>query len=227
MGAVIRVRCRAPAREFQWSYTRSCNELVKNRPACSWATRSAAAILKRYNSHARWAAVFIDLSVARLMLRLRGIHGPHLILPSKYLKARAAEVEGIRTVKWESLIPAYLPPANCNTLIRIRSAIRHGLVCPPFPCLIQSTSPGTRRCFSRFTWRALRLNRLAARATVMCPAIAFSITFIRCNPFGSTRSSFRLVESDGISLQLGSDVIPEQLHAPLRFHPPLRYTAVL
>jgi pimeloyl-ACP methyl ester carboxylesterase len=55
------------------------------------------AMLQRYKSQARWAPVFMDLGVARLMLRLRGIHGSYLILQSKYLKARAAELEAIRT----------------------------------------------------------------------------------------------------------------------------------
>jgi len=66
----------------------------------------------------------------------------------------------------ESLNPAYLPPANFNTLARTRWAIRHGRVCPRFPCLTQSPSPGTHRCFCRFTCRASKLNRLAASPTV-------------------------------------------------------------
>ncbi len=56
-----------------------------------------AAMLSRYRSQARWAAVFITLGVARLMLRARGIHGSYLILQSKYLKARASELETIQT----------------------------------------------------------------------------------------------------------------------------------
>jgi pimeloyl-ACP methyl ester carboxylesterase len=55
-----------------------------------------AAMLERYQSQARWAPVFINLGVARLMLRLRGIQGSHLILQSKYLKTRASELEAIQ-----------------------------------------------------------------------------------------------------------------------------------
>jgi len=55
------------------------------------------AMLKRYQSQARWSPVFINLGVARLMLRLRGIQGSHLILQSKYLRARASELEAIQT----------------------------------------------------------------------------------------------------------------------------------
>jgi hypothetical protein len=40
--------------------------------------------------------VIIGLGAARLMLRLRGIQGSHLMLQSKYLKARASELEAIQ-----------------------------------------------------------------------------------------------------------------------------------
>jgi pimeloyl-ACP methyl ester carboxylesterase len=53
-------------------------------------------MLKRYQRQARWAPVFVDLGVARLMLRFRGVQGSHLILQSKYVKARASELEAIQ-----------------------------------------------------------------------------------------------------------------------------------
>jgi hypothetical protein len=40
--------------------------------------------------------VIIGLGAARLMLRLRGIQGSHLMPRSKYLKARASELEAIQ-----------------------------------------------------------------------------------------------------------------------------------
>jgi len=54
------------------------------------------AMLSRYQSQAKWAPVYIDLGVARILLSVRGIHGSHLILQSKYLKARASELEVIQ-----------------------------------------------------------------------------------------------------------------------------------
>ena len=58
--------------------------------------RVGAAMLDRYQNQARWAPVFIDLGVARLMLSLRGVHDAYLILQSKYVRARASELESIR-----------------------------------------------------------------------------------------------------------------------------------
>ena len=59
--------------------------------------------LKRYQNQAKWAPLFIDLGIARLMLRARAPRGAsnrpnetYLILQSKYLKARASELESIR-----------------------------------------------------------------------------------------------------------------------------------
>jgi pimeloyl-ACP methyl ester carboxylesterase len=60
--------------------------------------RIYAAELKRYKRQAMWAPVFIDLGVARLMLRTRGLDdNSYLILQSKYLQARASELETIQT----------------------------------------------------------------------------------------------------------------------------------
>jgi pimeloyl-ACP methyl ester carboxylesterase len=44
-----------------------------------------------------WASVFIDMGVARIMLALRGVHDSflYLILQSKYVRARASELEQI------------------------------------------------------------------------------------------------------------------------------------
>jgi pimeloyl-ACP methyl ester carboxylesterase len=55
--------------------------------------------LKRYKKQARWAPVFVNLGVARLMLRSRGNLdvNSYLILQSKYLQARASELEMIKT----------------------------------------------------------------------------------------------------------------------------------
>jgi hypothetical protein len=56
-------------------------------------------MLNRYKKQAMWAPVFIDLGVARLMLWSRGTLGEndYLILQSKYLQARASELEMIKT----------------------------------------------------------------------------------------------------------------------------------
>jgi pimeloyl-ACP methyl ester carboxylesterase len=56
-------------------------------------------MLNRYKKQARWAPAFIDLGVARLTLRLEGDLGDdsYLILQSKYLRARASELEMIKT----------------------------------------------------------------------------------------------------------------------------------
>jgi pimeloyl-ACP methyl ester carboxylesterase len=55
--------------------------------------------LKRCKRQALWAPIFIDLGVARLMLRSRGNlnENAYLILQSKYLQARASELEMIKT----------------------------------------------------------------------------------------------------------------------------------
>lgn len=62
-------------------------------------TRIYESELKRCNEEARWALVFIDMGVARLMLQSRGNldENSYLILQSKYLRARASELELIRT----------------------------------------------------------------------------------------------------------------------------------
>lgn len=58
----------------------------------------AAELLKRYESQARWAPVFIDMGIARAMLAWKRVHYPYLylILQSKYVHARASELEQIR-----------------------------------------------------------------------------------------------------------------------------------
>ena len=54
--------------------------------------------LERYKEQARWAPVFIGLGIARLKLRARGRdENLYLILQSKYLRARASELEMIQT----------------------------------------------------------------------------------------------------------------------------------
>ena len=56
------------------------------------------ALLARYRSQVFWAPAFIQMGVARFWLRLQGIHyeGAHLVLQSKYVQARASELESIR-----------------------------------------------------------------------------------------------------------------------------------
>jgi pimeloyl-ACP methyl ester carboxylesterase len=62
----------------------------------AWKAISAAQ-LKRCHRQARFASLFINLGVARLMLRAQGgDSGSYLILQPKYLKARASELEEIR-----------------------------------------------------------------------------------------------------------------------------------
>ena len=56
----------------------------------------AAAMLRRYQTQARWANLYVGLGIARLSLQWRGIHGSYLILQAKYLRARASELECIR-----------------------------------------------------------------------------------------------------------------------------------
>jgi len=56
-------------------------------------------MVNRCKKQARWAPVFIDLGIARLTLRSQGDLGgdSYLILQSKYLEARASELEMIKT----------------------------------------------------------------------------------------------------------------------------------
>lgn len=56
----------------------------------------AAALQQRYQAQARWAPLYIYLGVARLQLRMHGLEASHLILQSKYLRARASELESIQ-----------------------------------------------------------------------------------------------------------------------------------
>jgi len=60
-----------------------------------WKTLGAA-MLHRYESQAKWAPAFINLGVANLMLRWRGIPPSHLYLQSKYLRARASELRSVQ-----------------------------------------------------------------------------------------------------------------------------------
>ena len=60
-------------------------------------TELGAATLSRYKRQAAWAPIFIDLGIARAMLRFRGIQGAYLIAQSKSVKTRASELEAIQT----------------------------------------------------------------------------------------------------------------------------------
>lgn len=55
-----------------------------------------AAMLERYESQARWSPLYIGLGIPRVLLRLRGIRPSGSVLQSKYLKARASELEQIQ-----------------------------------------------------------------------------------------------------------------------------------
>lgn len=56
-----------------------------------------AELRAHFHNQARWAPVFIDLGVARLMLRSRGQDdNSYLILQTKYLRARSSELDHIQ-----------------------------------------------------------------------------------------------------------------------------------
>ncbi len=62
----------------------------------AWSAISAAQ-LKHCERQARYAFFLVDLGIGRLMLRAQGAdHGAYLVLQSKYLRARASELEQIR-----------------------------------------------------------------------------------------------------------------------------------
>jgi len=62
----------------------------------AWDSISLA-LLKHFKSQAMWAPLYIDTGLARLQLRAQGIYpGDYLYLQSKYLKARASELEEIQ-----------------------------------------------------------------------------------------------------------------------------------
>jgi len=54
-------------------------------------------MLHRYRSQARWSPILINLGITRLRLTLQGVDAGHLLLRPNYLKARASELEAIRT----------------------------------------------------------------------------------------------------------------------------------
>ena len=60
-------------------------------------TGIGAALLHRFRSQARWAPLLIGLGIARLQLRSQGAdQNSYLYLQSKYLEARASELEQIQ-----------------------------------------------------------------------------------------------------------------------------------
>jgi pimeloyl-ACP methyl ester carboxylesterase len=62
----------------------------------AWSAISAAQ-LKHCERQARYAFFVVDLGIGRLLLRARGVdQGSYLILQTKYLRARASELEQIR-----------------------------------------------------------------------------------------------------------------------------------
>jgi pimeloyl-ACP methyl ester carboxylesterase len=62
----------------------------------AWKAMSAD-LLKHYRNQAKWSPLLVDLGAARLMLRSQGIReDDYLFLQSKYLKARAGELEEIQ-----------------------------------------------------------------------------------------------------------------------------------
>ena len=61
-----------------------------------WAAASDA-LLRRYRAQARWATLYIGLGIARVQLHFQGATGDSfLILTSRYLKARASEMESMK-----------------------------------------------------------------------------------------------------------------------------------
>jgi pimeloyl-ACP methyl ester carboxylesterase len=89
-----------------------------------------AAMVERYRRQARWSPVFINLGIARLMLRFRGVQGPYPILQSKYLKARAAELEAIRVSAEQARAADHISDAPLVVLTAGRnsdSALNSGL----------------------------------------------------------------------------------------------------
>ena len=67
-------------------------------------------MVNRYKKQARWAPAYIDLGVARLTLRLEGnvSDESYLILQSKYLRARASELEMIKTSAEQARAAGYI-----------------------------------------------------------------------------------------------------------------------
>jgi pimeloyl-ACP methyl ester carboxylesterase len=53
------------------------------------------AMTERWQRQARWSSLYIDLGIPRVLLLLQGIRPSPLVLQSKYLKARASELEQI------------------------------------------------------------------------------------------------------------------------------------
>jgi len=51
----------------------------------------------RYRSQAKWAPILINLGITRIKLALQGVDAGHLVLQTNYLRARASELEVIRT----------------------------------------------------------------------------------------------------------------------------------
>ena len=60
----------------------------------AWADMSAA-MRRRARRQAFWAPLYIGLGIARLQLRMEGYEAPPVLLQSKYLKARASELQNI------------------------------------------------------------------------------------------------------------------------------------
>ena len=58
--------------------------------------RMGATMLERCRSQAEWSPLYIALGIPRASLSLRGIRPSRLLLQSKYLKARASELEQIQ-----------------------------------------------------------------------------------------------------------------------------------
>ena len=63
-----------------------------------WWNGTGKALLARYQRQARWAPVYIGMGVAQVWGLWQGIHykAGHLVLQTKFVKARASELESIR-----------------------------------------------------------------------------------------------------------------------------------
>jgi pimeloyl-ACP methyl ester carboxylesterase len=55
------------------------------------------AMLARYKNQARWAPINIEFGITRFLFWIQRTEVPHLLLQTKYLRARASELEAIQT----------------------------------------------------------------------------------------------------------------------------------
>lgn len=121
----------------------------------AWAEMGAA-MRRRAQRQAFWAPLYIDLGLARLQFRIEGRQVPPLLLQSKYLEARASELENIEVSAEQARAADHIDdkPLLVSTAGKtIDASLRAGL------------SEQDQRAY-RDTWvndLQLRLARLSAR----------------------------------------------------------------